>query len=170
MNKAKHGNNWEKNWTFFFPEDVCLSVDGEGGLYVSVGLDGGRGRRRWRGEEQVEWGGGGGEGRRGKGECRLWGGEGGVRIAGLWLGPPVPRVSAGTSRRSAGWRMLERRVWISPSGVSLPLSLRLPLNPKWRAVSAASGRFGAVTLPLVGCLVGEFRRGRREGIASFSLK
>lgn len=130
---------------------------------MSVRLDGGR----RRGEEQVE---GGGSREEGRASAGFWGGEGGVRIAGLWLGPPVPRVSAGTSRRSAGWRMLELRVWISPSGVSLPLSLRLPLNQKWRAVSAASGRFGAVTLPLVGWLVGEFRRGRRGVIASFSLK
>lgn len=95
-----------------------------------------------------------------------------MRIAGLWLGPPVPRVSAGTSRRSAGWRMLELRVWISPSGVSLPLSLRLSLNSQPKV---SSGECCVWLLrrcnSAFGWLVdGGVSAGEESGIASFSLK
>lgn len=166
LERCKQSETWQqlgKQLDFFlsffsFAGRGCVSVDGGrgGGCVVCWWgwMDGGR--RRRRGEEQVEGGGRRGEGREERG------GEGGVQGLGRggWCedcGAVVGSASAtclGWHLSPLRWRMLELRVWISPSGVSLSLSLRLPLRQKWRAVSAASRRFGAVTLPLVGWLVG----------------
>lgn len=150
LERCKQSETWQqpgKQLDFFlsFAARGCVSVDrgkeaGGGLCGVLVGLDG------WREEEEEEGRGAGGGGRERRaergGEGR--GGEGGVQGLGRggWCedcGAVVGSASAtclGWHLSPLRWRMLELRVWISPSGVSLSLSLRLPASPSQAKVAS----------------------------------